>query len=258
MMGRLEVVPPTTPAPPTAPPQIANMSAVPVYVIWASSLTSQDISRMIGAVVVSVIIIAFSAPPAAVIWRTPSLHRVSYYYVMILCLLDCLIGLLSGTMVSAAVVVSVLLGGVPAWYCTVFEAGINCCMNSVSVVMLALGRDRYLSIRYALRYPIVATTESVRRHLKMAALYGSVHGALVLAARAYFSDLRTMQPYCDALHWLVAPQYRVVAVVTVFSNIFLDIGTMSYNVYVMHCAWKVSGYWAAALLQNLLDAGLAD
>ena len=228
-------------------PQLLNTSEVastsasaPVHWVWINSLTSSELSRMTGGVIVSVIIMTFSAPPAAVIWRTPSLHRVSYGYVMVLCLLDCLVGALSFTMVVTAAGLGLLVGGIPRWSCTLFEACINCCMNSVSVVMLALGRDRYLSIRYALLYPLEATAASVRRHLKMALLYGSVHGAMFVASRAYLSDMFETHLYCGALNWLSSPQYRAVAVITVFSNIFLDIGTMVYNVYVMYCAWKVS------------------
>ena len=244
--------------PSPGPEAASNSTAASIHSVWVSGLSSEVISRITGGLLVSVIIVVFSAPPAAVIWRTPSLHRVSYYYVMVLCLLDCMLGAVSFTMVSTATVLGLLTGGIPRWTCTAFEAVINCCMNSASVVMLALGRDRYLSLKYALRYPLVATTASVWRFFKMAVLYGSVHGAMFVGARLYFSDLLEMQKSCGSLNWLMKPEYRVVAVITVFSNIFLDIGTIIYNAYVMCSAWKVRATAAKSCQHRGVQRRLSD
>ena len=206
---------------------------------WPGTLQRQEVSRVVGGSVVCIIVILFSAPPAAVIWRTPSLHRVSYLYVMVLSLLDCLVGVVSLIMAVSPIPFSSLIGGVPCWFCVLFEALTNGCMNAVNVVMLALGRDRYLSLAHALSYPLLATANDVKRHVKMAAAYGGLHAAIFIGARAYYGCVNGVQNSCLPLNWLLRPEYRVVAVVTVFSNIFLDGGTIAYNGCVMYWAWKV-------------------
>ncbi|XP_043204814.1 uncharacterized protein LOC122372035 [Amphibalanus amphitrite] len=227
--------------PDTSSADVVNVSCEPAVppADWASSMERQEISRILSGLVLSVVIVAFSAPPAAVIWRTPSLHRVSYLYVMVLSLLDCLLGAFSLSMACAALLLGLLVGGIPCWLCVVLEAATNGCMNAVNVVMLALGRDRYLSLAHALSYPLLATSADVRRHVKMAAAYGALHAAIFIGARVYYGCVNAVQKSCLPLNWLLMPEYRFVAAFTVSFNIFLDVGTITYNGFVMYCAWKL-------------------
>ncbi|KAF0308403.1 hypothetical protein FJT64_020384 [Amphibalanus amphitrite] len=88
-----------------------------------------DVSNIIGSFFIAFAIVVTSAPTAAVIWRTASLHRTSYFYVLILCLLD---GMLGGTifvMTTAVVFSGMLSGGLPKLTETALLAAISVTFN---------------------------------------------------------------------------------------------------------------------------------
>ncbi|XP_037071673.1 uncharacterized protein LOC119093905 [Pollicipes pollicipes] len=158
---------------------------------------------------------------------------------MVLCLLDCVLGGSIFALVTVVLVLYIILGGVPAFVCCAFDVFMNGSMNAVNLLMLALSRDRYLSVSDPLKNSLRSTTSTVWRHLKISLVYGAAHGAVFTTARAYYSDLTATLQTCDTFDWLLKPEFRAVAVVTVASNIFLDAVTMVYNGKVLYHAWKL-------------------
>ena len=125
------------------------------YHQWLCRLQSDDVFAIAGSFVIAIIIVVTSAPPAAVIWRTASLHRASYFYVLILCVLDCLLGVTIFVMTSLVVIGATMSGGVPKLVCIISEAASGAIMNAVNAMLLFLSRDRLLSVRHALTYPLM-------------------------------------------------------------------------------------------------------
>ena len=202
-----------------------------------------DKIRFFFALLVSVSIVACSAPPAIAIWRTPSLHRPSYFYVMVLCLMDCVLG---GSMFTMMVILTPFIpitGQVPDVGCIVLEVMANCTQNVINWMLLALSRDRYRSVRSPLRYRTTARSSHVWRQWAAAVTYGLVHGGVVwVVARLHFSGYRMLLNLarCDTFDWLLKPEYRPVAVIAVSSNVLIDFGTMIYNAMILHVANKVN------------------
>ncbi|KAF0292082.1 Chorion peroxidase [Amphibalanus amphitrite] len=236
--------PPTSPSPGTASPltspspEAADISSSLQW-FGSSSLPPRAVSGLSGSLVTATIILVCSAPPAAVIWRRATLRRTFYLYVLTLCLLDCLFAAVVITSTVTAALLLALTGGVHSGLCLVFEVLLNGTMNAVSLMMLALARDRFLSVNNALTYPLMASAGTVWRHAKMAAAYGVMNGAMFVAARAYNDDLNKSQVFCSAFIWLLRPEYWLVAVLSAAGNIVLDLGTLVFNVRVIYCATKL-------------------
>lgn len=199
------------------------------------SWSRDDTMRVLGGYLISLVILLCSALPAAAIWRSSHLHRSSYYYVMVLCLLDCGVGVAAFVMTSVNFAVNWLAGGVSAIGCCALVNMVNMSMNAMQLMMLALGRDRYLSVKYPLRYPLLVSPDAVWWHLKLAIAYGVLQG--IAYAIGYNYDLP--DSFCSGLKIMMSPQHRILALITVGSNVILDFGTIYYNAKVIHCAWKV-------------------
>ena len=194
-------------------------------------------ARLAFTVTIIVAIWTSSMPPAAAIWRNPQLHRTSYFYVMALCLLDCMLACSIGAMM---ITIAVKLG-LPDALCVVFEALLNATLHAINALMLALSRERWRSLQDPIGYRATARRSAVWRHVALALLYGlTLGGGLFVASRHFLgAGLRPNTPLCDTFEWLLDPLNRPVIFVSVGGNILVDFGTIVYNARIMHCAWKV-------------------
>ena len=202
-----------------------------------------DKFRFAFSIIIALCIVVFSSPPVIAIWRTPSLHRPSYFYVMALCLMDCLLG--GGLFIMIVILTPFIpiTGQMPDVGCVIHEVLVNCTLNVINALMLALSRDRYRSVRSPIRYRTTARSRTVWRHWAAAAVYGLVHGGLIwVVARLHFSGYSMLLGLtrCDTFEWLLKPEYRPVAVIAVAGNVLVDFGTIAHNVMILRLAVEVS------------------
>lgn len=192
------------------------------------------------AIVFGLAIIITSAVPAAAIWRTADFHKPSYYYLMVLCLIDTAVGFNVLCYSIVILLLYVTVGGISVGACSMFELFMVFCMTANNLLMVLLSRDRCISVQKPLEYLMMVSKSTVWRHAGIVAGYGLLQTAIFALGR-YFGGLSSnVHPHCRADNWILQPENWMVAVTFVLGNLQLDVCTAVYNMRTLFSAWKVS------------------